>query len=47
MGRLRGPVGTQVDFAEYFDERGNGAGPTRLMAGADAGTVVAMEIFIE
>src|SRR6516165_1410133 len=36
-----------IDFAKNFDERGNGPGPPRLMAGADAGTVVAMEVFIE
>jgi hypothetical protein len=35
------------DFAENFDECGNDPGPPRLMAGADAGAVVAMEIFIE
>ena len=36
-----------IDFTENFDEGGNNTGPPRLMAGAEASTIVAMEVFIE
>jgi hypothetical protein len=37
----------RIDFAKEFDQCCNATGPTRLMASAEAGSVVPMEIFVE
>jgi hypothetical protein len=34
-------------MSEVFDQTGNDAGPSGLVAGADSGPVVAMEILVE
>ena len=39
--------GFRIEFAKNFDQQGDDAGSTRLVAGADAGTVVAVEILVE
>jgi hypothetical protein len=39
--------GGGVELAEYVDETGDNAGPACLMAGADAGAVIAMEVLLE
>src|SRR5262245_18867281 len=39
--------GLRIELAKNLDEEGDDASPTRLVAGADAGAVVAMEIFVE
>jgi hypothetical protein len=36
-----------VEAAEELNERGDQTGPARLMAGADSGPVVPVEVFIE
>ena len=49
--RRRHPPASQkfscIDLAENFNECGDDPGPPRLMAGADAGAVVTMEVFLE
>ena len=51
LAKYRHPFALQkcfcIDFAENLDERTNEPSPPRLMAGADAGAVVTMEVFIE
>src|SRR5262249_15126204 len=39
--------GSRIELAEDFDQRRHQPSPSGLMAGADAGTIVAMEIFVE
>jgi hypothetical protein len=39
--------GLGIELAKNVDQDGDNPGPTRLMAGADPGTVVAMEVFVE
>ena len=39
--------GLGIELAKNVDETGDDPGPSRLMAGADSGAVVAMEVFIE
>jgi hypothetical protein len=34
-----------IELAENLDQEGDNAGPTRLVAGTDAGAVVAVEIY--
>ena len=45
------PAGLQkglgIELAENVDQAGDDPGPTRLMAGADPGAVVAMKVFVE
>ena len=36
-----------IEVAEYLDQSRHHTGPTGLMTGADAGAVVAVEIFLE
>ena len=45
MGLLRPMVGTFL--AALLEEFGDQAGPTRLMAGANAGAVVAVEVLVK
>ena len=35
----------RIELAENLDQEGDNAGPTRLVAGTDAGAVVAVEIY--
>jgi hypothetical protein len=39
--------GLRVELAKNVDQAGDNPGPSRLMAGADARAIVAMEVFIE
>src|SRR5271167_424919 len=39
--------GLGIELAKNVDQAGDDPGPTRLMAGADPGAVVAMEVFVE
>ena len=38
---------SRIELAEYVDQSRHDPGPPGLMAGADAGAVVAMEVFVE
>src|SRR5215470_4740005 len=40
-------VGLGIEMPEDFDQRRHQPGPAGLVTGADAGAVVAMEIFVE
>ena len=37
----------RIELAKNFDQQGDDAGPTRLVASAEASTVVAVEVFVE
>jgi len=39
--------GLGVDAAKVFDQTSDDAGPSGLLAGADAGAIVAVEVFVE
>src|SRR3984893_15279155 len=39
--------GLGIELAEDLDQAGDDPGPTRLMAGADPGAVVAVEVFVK
>ena len=39
--------GLGVDAAKIFDQTGDDAGPSGLVAGADAGAIIAMKILVE
>ena len=39
--------GFRIELAKDLDKQSDNTGPTRLVAGPDAGTIVPMEIFIE
>ena len=39
--------GLGIELAENVDQAGDDPGPTRLMAGADPGTVIAVEVLVK